>query len=180
MNYYFLFLILRIILMESFEIESDFKSFQENLKALPNFYIKSYGHLNFKHEKNKNDFFHLSSEEISDIIFVLHELNKAIQINIDEINTENCEEIISILRKSSGQPHIKSVNRTKTKKSIFKPLKKPKKIFLKVLRDDSPSKDTQTTNCNSKNSKKIIVSNISLKNNNMVNITEKISYETNK
>ena len=166
--------------MESFEIESDFKTFQENLKTLPNFYKKSYGHLNFKHEKNKNDFFHLSSEEISDIIFILHELNKAIQINIDEINTENCEEIISILRKSSGQPHIKSVNRTKTKKSIFKPLKKPKKIFLKVLRDDSPSKDTQTTNCNSKNSKKIIVSNISLKNNNMVNITEKISYETNK
>jgi hypothetical protein len=166
--------------MESFEIESDFKSFQENLKALPNFYIKSYGHLNFKHEKNKNDFFHLSSEEISDIIFVLNELNKAIQINIDEICTENCEEIISILRKSSGQPHLKSVNHTKAKKSIFKPLKKPKKIFLKVLRDDSPSKDTQTTNCNSKNSKKTIVSNISLKNNNMVNITEKISDETNK
>jgi hypothetical protein len=166
--------------MESIEIESDFKSFQENLKALPNFYKTSYGNLNFKQEKNKNDFFHLSSEEISDIIFVLHELNKAIQINIDEISTENCEEIISILRKSSGQPHLKSVNHTKAKKSIFKPLKKPKKIFLKVLRDDSPSKDTQTTNCNSKNSKKTIVSNISLKNNNMVNITEKISDETNK
>ena len=166
--------------MESIDIEPNFKSFKENLKALPNFYKISYGHLNFKHEKNNNDFFHLSSEEISDIIFVLHELNKAIQINIDEINTENCDEIISILRKSSGQPHLKSVNHTKTKKSIFKPLKKPKKIFLKVLKDDSSSKDTQTTNFNSKNSKKTIVSNISLKNNNLVNNTEKINDEKNK
>ena len=59
-------------------------------------------------------------------------------------------------------------------------MKKPKKIFLKVLRDDSPSKDTQTNNCKIKNSKKTIVSKISSKNNNIVNITEKISYETNK
>ena len=75
-----------------------------------------------------------------------------------------------------GQPHQKSVNNKISKKSIFKPLKKPKKIFLKVLREDSTSKDTQNTNCNSK---KTAASNTSLKsNNNIINMTEKVIYET--
>ena len=117
--------------MESIEIESDFKSFQENLNALSNFYKLSHGHLNFKQEKNRNDFFHLSSGEISDIIFILDELNKAIQINVDVINIENCEEIISILRKSSGQSHLKSVNHKLTKKVFLSLWKSQKKYFWK-------------------------------------------------
>ena len=162
--------------MESLHIELDFESFKENLNSLPNFYKTSSGHLNFRHEKNKNDFFYLNSDEMSDIIFILDELNKAIQINIDESNIDNCEEIISILRRPMGQPHQKSVNHKISKKSIFKPLKKPKKIFLKVLREDSTSKDTQNTNCNSK---KTAASNTSLKsNNNIINMTEKVIYET--
>ena len=77
-------------------------------------------------------FHNLNSEEVSDILFVLDELNKAIQINIDESKIDSCEEIISILRKTKGQPHQKSVNHKISKKSIFKPLKKPRKIMLKA------------------------------------------------
>ena len=48
------------------------------------------------------------------------------------------------------QAYQKRINK-KSKKSIFKPLKKPKKIFLKVLKDTSFLKDTQNTqNFNSK------------------------------
>ena len=165
--------------MESLDVEPDFKLFQENINSLQNLYKTSKGHLNFKHEKIKNDFYNLNSEEISDILLVLDELNKAIQINIDENNIDDCDEIISILRKPMGKPHQKSVNHKISKKSIFKPLKKPRKIMLKVLRDDSPSKDTQNTNTNC-NSKKTAASNTSLKSKcNNINITEKISYETN-
>ena len=165
--------------MESLDVEPDFNLFQKNINSLPNFYKTSNEHLNLKHEINKNDFYILSSEEVSDILLMLDELNKAIQINIDESHIDNCDEIISILRKPIGQPHQKSVNHKISKKSIFKPLKRPRKIMLKVLRDDSPSKDTQNTNTNC-NSKKTAASNTSLKSNcNNINITGKISYETN-
>ena len=165
--------------MECFEIESDFKYFQENLNALPNFYTNSNGNLDFLHEKNKNDFFTLNSDEICDIVLVLEELNKAIQINIDENYVDDCQEILSILRKPMGQTYQKSIHHHKTnKKSIFKPLKKPKKIFVKVLKDTSFLKDTQNTqNFNSKKTADVT----SLKsNNNIINVTEKISDETNK
>ena len=165
--------------MECFEIESDFKYFQENLNALPNFYTNSNGNLDFLHEKNKNDFFTLNSDEICDIMLVLEELNKAIQINIDENYVDDCQEILSILRKPMGQTYQKSINHHKTnKKSIFKPLKKPKKIFVKVLKDTSFLKDTQNTqNFNSKKTADVT----SLKsNNNIINVTEKINDETNK
>ena len=166
--------------MDSLEIEPDFISFQETLNSLPNFYKTSYGHLKFKNENNDHEFLNLNSEEISDILLVLEELDKAIQINIDEINIDNCDEIISILSKSNVKPHQKSVNHKISKKSIFKPLKKPKKIFLKVLRDDSPSKDTQITNCNSKKTEKTAASTTLKSNNNIGNVSEKISIVTNK
>ena len=105
--------------MESLDIEFDFTIFQENLNALPKFYKFSNGNLDYLHEKNKNDFFNLNSDEILDIISVLDELNKAIQINIDENNYDDCEEIISILRKSMGQTYQKSIHTKKTKKKYI-------------------------------------------------------------
>ncbi len=147
----------------------------KDLNALPNFYK----YLNFINETNKNDFFNLNPDEISDISYVLIELNKAIQINIDETNIDECEEILSILRKSKGQTYQKSIRHKNTKKSMFKPLTKPKKIFVKVLKSNSPLKDTQNTE--NINSKKTAASNTSIKsNNNIVNITEKVNDETNK
>ena len=164
--------------MECLEIESDFKYFRENLNALPNFYKTSNGNLDFLHEKNKNDFFTLNSDEICDIVLVLEELNKAIQINIDENYIDDCKEILSLLRKPMGQTYQKSIYHKTNKKSIFKPLKKPKKIFVKVLKDTSFLKDTQNTqNFNSKKTADVT----SLKsNNNIINVTEKINDETNK
>ena len=164
--------------MESIDIEIDFKYFQDNLNALPNFFKFSNGNLDYLHEQNKNDFFNLNSEEITDIILVLDELNKAIQINIDENKFDGSEEIVSILRKPMGQTYQKSINKKKTKKSIFKPLKKPKKIFLKVLKDTSFLKDTQNTQ--NFNSKKTAADTSLKSNNNIINITEKVIDETNK
>ena len=166
--------------MDSLEIEPDFISFQETLNSLPNFYKTSYGYLKYKNENYNNEFLSLNSEEISDIILVLEELDKAIQINIDESNIDNCDEIISILSKSNVKPHQKSVNHKISKKSIFKPLTKPKKIFLKVLRDEDPSKDIQMTNCNSKKTEKTAASTSIKSNNNIENVSEKISIVTNK
>ena len=164
--------------MECLEIESDYQYFQENLNALPNFYKNSNCNLDFLLEKNKNDFFTLNPDEICDIILVLEELNKAIQINIDENCIDECQEIISILSKPMGQTYQKSIHHHKTnKKSIFKPLKKPKKIFVKVLKDTSFLKDTQNIPLHSKKTADAT----SLKsNNNIINVTEKISDETNK
>ena len=164
--------------MEYEDFKIDFKFFQDNLNALPNFYKASNGNLEYLHEQNKNDFFNLNSEEITDIILVLDELNKAIQINIDENKFDGSEEIVSILRKSMGQTYQKSINKKKAKKSIFKPLKKPKKIFLKVLKDTSFLKDTQNTQ--NFNSKKTAADTSLKSNNNIINVTEKVSDETNK
>ena len=77
--------------MEYEDFKIDFKFFQDNLNALPNFYKASNGNLEYLHEQNKNDFFNLNSEEITDIILVLDELNKAIQINIDENKFDGSE-----------------------------------------------------------------------------------------
>ena len=166
--------------MELIDIESDFKSFQENLNSLPNFYKNSNGNLNIINEINKDDFFNLNSHEISDVLFLLEELNKAIQININENNIDECEELLSILRKPMGQTYQKSLHHKKSKKSVFKPFTKPRKIFVKVLKTNSPLKDIQYTTQNT-NSKKTAASSTSIKsNNNFVNITEKVNDETNK
>ena len=71
--------------------------------------------------------------------------------------------------------HQKSVvTRKISKKSMFKPLKKPKKIFVKVLKNDSPFIYTQNTNLDSK---KTTASNTTLKcGNNEINMTEKVNY----
>ncbi len=160
-------------------MEIDFITFQKNINELPNFYQNSKGNLNFINETNKNDFFNLNKEEISDISFVLSELNKAIQINVDESNIDGCEEILSLLKKSKGQTYQKSVRHIISKKSMLKPMTKPRRIFVKVLKSNSPLKDTQNTE--NINSKKTAASNTSIKsNNNIVNITEKVNDETNK
>ena len=163
--------------MKSIDIEIEYKYFQDNLNALPNFYKCSNGNLDYLHEQT-NNFFSLNSEEISDIFLVLNEINKAIQINIDENYNDDCSEIVSILRKPMGQTYQKSINKKKTKNNIFKPLKKPKKIFLKVLKDTSFLKDTQNTQ--NFNSKKTAADTSLKSNNNIINVTEKVSDETNK
>ena len=164
--------------MESLDIEYDFKIFQHNLISLPKFYKISNGNLDYLHEKNKNDFFNLNSDETSDILLLIEELNKAIQINIDERFYDDCGEIISILRKPMGKTYQKSIHKKKTKKNIFKPLKKPKKIFIKVLKDTSYLKNTQNTQ--NFNSKKTAADTSLKSNNNIIDITEKASDEINK
>jgi hypothetical protein len=160
--------------MEVSENELDFNQFKNDLNSLPNFYTISNGHLDYKSEKNKNLITIPNLEEIEEIMLLLKELNKAIQINIDENIEDDCEELASIIRKSMGK-HQKSVVTHKiSKKSMFKPLKKPKKIFVKVLKNDSPFIYTQNTNLDSK---KTTASNTTLKcGNNEVNMTEKVNY----
>ncbi len=161
--------------MEAIENELDFNQFKNDLNSLPNFYTISNGHLDYKYEKNKTMISLLNFEEFEEIKMILEEINKAIQININEKNIEyDCEELASILRKSMGK-HQKSVVTHKiSKKSMFKPLKKPKKIFVKVLKNDSPFIYTQNTNTDSK---KTTASNTTLKcGNNEVNMTEKVNY----
>ena len=160
--------------MEESKNELDFNQFKSDLNSFPSFYSISNGHLDYKNEKNKNILFLPNLDEIEDIILILSELNKAIQINISEHIDDDCEELASIIRKSMGK-HQKSVVTHKiSKKSMFKPLKKPKKIFVKVLKNDSPFIYTQNTNLDSK---KTTASNTTLKcGNNEVNMTEKVNY----
>ena len=162
--------------MEVSENELDFNQFKNDLNSFPSFYTKSNGDLDYKKEKNKNTITHLILEDIEDIKFILEEINKAIQINIDENIEDDCEELASILKQSMGK-HQKSVVTHKiSKKSMFKPLKKPKKIFVKVLKNDTPFIYTQNTNTNI-DSKKTTASNTTLKcGNNEVNMTEKVNY----
>ena len=122
----------------------------------------------------KNIISTLNFEEIDDIKLILEEIDKAIQININENIEDDCEELASILKKSIGK-HQKSVVTHKiSKKSMFKPLKKPKKIFVKVLKNDSPFIYTQNTNIDSK---KTTASNTILNcGNHEVNMTEKVNY----
>ena len=162
--------------MEETINELDFNQFKNDLNSFPNFYTKSNGDLDYKKEKNKNTITHLILEDIDDIMFILEEINKAIQINIDENIEEDSEELASILKQSMGK-HQKSVVTHKiSKKSMFKPLKKPKKIFVKVLKNDSPFIYTQNTNTNI-DSKKTTASNTTIKcGNNEINMTEKANF----
>ena len=160
--------------MEEAENELDFNQFRNDLNSLPSFYSISNGHLDYKNEKNKNIPLLSNLEEIEDIKFILQEINKAIQITIDQNIDNDCEELVSILRKSTVKHQKSVVTRKISKKNMFKPLKKPKKIFVKVLKNDSPFIYTQNTNIDSK---KTTASNTTLKcDNNEVNMTEKANY----
>ena len=160
--------------MEESKNDLDFNQFKNELNSLPSFYSISNGYLDYKREKNKNIISTLNFEEIDDIKLILEEIDKAIQININENIEDDCEELASILKKSIGK-HQKSVVTHKiSKKSMFKPLKKPKKIFVKVLKNDSPFIYTQNTNMDSK---KTTASNTILNcGNHEVNMTEKVNY----
>ena len=155
----------------------DFNQFKNELNSLPSFYSISNGYLDYKREKNKNIISTLNFEEIDDIKLILEEIDKAIQININENIEDDCEELASILKKSIGK-HQKSVVTHKiSKKSMFKPLKKPKKIFVKVLKNDSPFIYTQNTNIDSKKTTASNASNTILNcGNHEVNMTEKVNY----
>ena len=160
--------------MEEAENELDFNQFRNDLNSLPSFYSISNGHLDYKNEKNKNIPLLSNLEEIEDIKFILQEINKAIQITIDQNIDNDCEELVSILRKSTVKHQKSVVTRKISKKNMFKPLKKPKKIFVKVLKNDTPFIYTQNTNIDSK---KTTASNTTLKcDNNEVNMTEKANY----
>ena len=158
--------------MDSLENLLDFNQFKNELNSLPCFYSISNGHLDYNLEKNKNSFSMLNFEEIEDLQLILEEINQAIQINIDENLDDDCEELASILRKSMGKHQKSVVNHKIHKKSIFKPLKKPKKIFVKVLKNDSPFLDTQNTQ--NIDTKKTTASSTTIKSgNNVINMTEK-------
>ena len=158
--------------MDSLENLLDFNQFKDELNSLPSFYSISNGHLDYNLEKNKNAFSILNFEEIEDLQLILEEINQAIQINIDENLDDDCEELASILRKSMGKHQKSVVNHKMHKKSIFKPLKKPKKIFVKVLKNDSPFLDTQNTQ--NIDTKKTTASSTTIKiGNNVINMTEK-------
>ena len=160
--------------MEEQENELDFNQFRNDLNSLPSFYSISNGHLDYKNEKNKNIPLISNLEEIEDIKFILQEINKAIQITIDQNIDDDCEELVSILRKSTVKHQKSVVTRKISQKNMFKPLKKPKKIFVKVLKNDTPFIYTQNTNMDSK---KTTASNTTLKcDNNEVNMTEKANY----
>jgi hypothetical protein len=160
--------------MEEAENELDFNQFRNDLNSLPSFYSISNGHLDYKNEKNKNIPLISNLEEIEDIKFILQEINKAIQITIDQNIDNDCEELVSILRKSTVKHQKSVVTRKISQKNMFKPLKKPKKIFVKVLKNDTPFIYTQNTNMDSK---KTTASNTTLKcDNNEVNMTEKANY----
>ena len=158
--------------MEESKNELDFNQFKNGLNSLPNFYTISNGHLDYKSEKNKNLITIPNLDEIEDIILILSELNKAIQINISEHIDDDCEELVSILRQSTVKHQKSVVTRKISNKNMFKPLKKPKKIFVKVLKNDTPLTYTQNTNIDSK---KTTASNTTLKcdNNEVNNMTEK-------
>ena len=158
--------------MEESKNELDFNQFKSDLNSLPSFYSISNGHLDYKNEKNKNILFIPNLDEIEDIILILSELNKAIQINISEHIDDDCEELVSILRQSTVKHQKSVVTRKISNKNMFKPLKKPKKIFVKVLKNDTPLTYTQNTNIESK---KTTASNTTLKcdNNEVNNMTEK-------
>ena len=160
--------------MEEQENELDFNQFRDDLNSLPSFYSISNGHLDYKNEKNKNIPLLSNLEDIEDIKFILQEINKAIQITIDQNIDDDCEELVSILRKSTVKHQKSVVTRKISQKNMFKPLKKPKKIFVKVLKNDTPFIYTQNTNMDSK---KTTASNTTLKcDNNEVNMTEKANY----
>ena len=160
--------------MEEQENELDFNQFRDDLNSLPSFYSISNGHLDYKNEKNKNIPLLSNLEEIEEIKFILQEINKAIQITIDQNIDDDCEELVSILRKSTVKHQKSVVTRKISQKNMFKPLKKPKKIFVKVLKNDTPFIYTQNTNMDSK---KTTASNTTLKcDNNEVNMTEKANY----
>ena len=155
--------------MDSIENYLDFNQFKNELNSLPNFYSISNGQLDYNLEKNKNSYVKLNLEDFEDIKLLLEEINKAIQINIDENLNDDCEELASILKKSMGKHQKSVVTHKMSKKSIFKQLKKPKKIFVKVLISDAPYSDTQNTD-----SKKTTASSSTLKSGNIeVNMTEK-------
>ena len=158
--------------MDSLENLLDFNQFKKELNSLPCFYSISNGHLDYNLEKNKNVFSMLNFEEIEELQLILEEINQAIQINIDENLDDDCEELASILRKSMGKHQKSVVNHKMHKKSIFKPLKKPKKIFVKVLKNDSPFLDTQNTQ--NIDTKKTTASSTTIKSGeNVINMTEK-------
>ena len=158
--------------MDSSENYLDFNQFKNDLNSLPSFYTISNGHLDYKLEKNKNVLIMLNFEEIEDLKLILEEINQAIQINIDENRYDETEELAGILMKSIGKHQKSVVTHKMPKKSIFKPLKKPKKIFVKVLKNDSPFLDTQNTQ--NMDSKKTTASSSTFKSgNNEINMTEK-------
>lgn len=89
---------------------------------------------------------YLSLEENQDLEKILQELNEAIQIDIDpnkNFHNEECEEIISILKKPTPK---KNTHKKNKERNMFKCFKTPKKISLvgRVL-SDTPSNETKNS-----------------------------------
>ena len=124
-------------------------------------------------DNSQNIFFnkHLEEADLNEIYDVLNEIDKAITIDINSINKEEyplkkrdsyspqntktiknehfneCQEILSILKKPLSNKNIRNINVYDTP---FKPLLKPKKISMvgKILFDSQ--NENSNTECDSK------------------------------
>ena len=122
-------------------------SFSKDLYKIKNFYNSSQikNAILFEPE---NELFkcqdEILEEDLRDTEKILFELNKAIQININIQEDDECQELLTILRKPAQKKLASQKCKTKTKCVPFKSLKHPKKISLvgRVL-SDIPSCDTQ-------------------------------------
>lgn len=138
--------------MDSTAVDSDQNiSFENGLLYINNFYQQSsIDEIEFSYSiepslKSPSMYMFLSPEENQEVENILQVLDEAIQINIEpneNLYKDECEEIISILKK----PIPKKIHHKKHhEKNLFKCFKTPKKISLvgRVL-SDIPSNEIQT------------------------------------
>ena len=148
--------------MKTQEKENMNNSFYKHLNEINDIFKnkKELTDYNFEQEENKQLDENLSNfneeTEEKEIENILVDLNKAVQIDINEINIkrnknkyfDECQEILSILRKPLRKKYI-------TDKGItpFKIFNKPRKINMKgkVLSDIPSNDSTQNNSCNRNN-----------------------------
>ena len=122
-------------------------SFSKDLYKIQNFYNSSQIKDNILFEPENDQLKcqgEILKEDLRDTELILLELNQAIQINLNFQEDDECQELLTILRKPAQKKLTSQKCKTKIKCGPFKSLKHPKKISLvgRVL-SDIPSCDTQ-------------------------------------
>ena len=122
-------------------------SFSKDLYKIQNFYNSSQIKDNILFEPENDQLKcqgEILKEDLRDTELILFELNQAIQINLNFQEDDECQELLTILRKPAQKKLTSQKCKTKIKCGPFKSLKHPKKISLvgRVL-SDIPSCDTQ-------------------------------------
>ena len=123
-------------------------SFSKDLYKIKNFYNSSKINENILFEPENEQLKcqgEILEEDLKDTEKILQELNLAIQIDLNiQENDDECQELLTILRKPAQKKLATQKCKTKIKCGPFKSLKHPKKICLvgRVL-SDIPSCDTQ-------------------------------------